>query len=184
MAETKTTRTRKAKAVETTASAPVADAVPTQTVSSKPTLTLDTMVKCVSSIPVGNLIYVSKRMQGRELEWHEFGDEQYIELAELQAMRNSYPSFFSRNWILIDDDAVLQFLNASKYYTCIKSIDDYDRIMHMSASEIAECVPTLSKDLKCSLAAYAYNKYVSGELDSVSILKALESATKMKIIDN
>lgn len=55
----------------------------------KKALPLDTMVCCVSGVAVGKLLYHSKRLQGCSFEWNRFGDEQYIELVELQSMRNA-----------------------------------------------------------------------------------------------
>lgn len=147
-------------------------------------LPLDTLVRCTSAVPVGNLIYVSKQMQGMQIEWAEFGDDQYIELKELQSMRNSNPAFFENNWILIDDDEVLRFLRADKYYSTVKSMDDFDKIINMLPNRIAKSVENLSDNLKNGLAIVAYKKYKSGELDSLTVVRAIERATGISVLDD
>ena len=121
-------------------------------------------------------------MQGLTLEWSEFGDEQSIELAELQAMRNSAPTFFEQNWILIDDDDVLKFLHADRYYSAIKSLDDFYAVLEMSPSQIAEVVPKLSNGLKRALSVIALKQYQEGVFDSISKMRALEMATGINIV--
>ena len=190
MSETTEKRTRKsnsAKSVDETMVQDAPSAVESATPSTpkrktRKSLPLDMEVSCVSAVPIGNLTYVSKRMQGLTLEWSEFGDEQSIELAELQAMRNSAPTFFEQNWILIDDDDVLKFLHADRYYSAIKSLDDFYAVLEMSPSQIAEVVPKLSNGLKRALSVIALKQYQEGVFDSISKMRALEMATGINIV--
>lgn len=147
-------------------------------------LPLDMKVCCVSSIPVGPLVYTSRRMQGMIIEWDEFGSEQYIELAELQSMRNSSPAFFENNWILIDDEEVLHFLHADKYYGSVKSIDDLYGILKKHPNNIAQLVKTLPDHLKKTLSIVAYREYTAGRIDSIGVIKAVERATDLSILSN
>ena len=190
MSETTEKRTRKsnsAKSVDETMVQDAPSAVESATSSTpkrktRKSLPLDMEVSCVSAVPIGKLTYVSKRMQGLTLEWSEFGDEQSIELAELQAMRNSAPTFFEQNWILIDDDDVLKFLHADRYYSAIKSLDDFYAVLEMSPSQIAEVVPKLSNGLKRALSVIALKQYQEGVFDSISKMRALEMATGINIV--
>lgn len=196
MAEEKKPRTRRSVSAksntaknETISHQAVADAevkpatndVPKRKV--RQTLPLDTMVCCASSVASGKLLYQSKRLQGCSFEWNGFGDEQYIELAELQSMRNAYPAFFEQNWILIDDKEVLSFLHADRFYKYIYSIEDFNRVFTYSPGQIEHIVPELSNGLKRSIASIARQKYESGELDSMACIKALERTTGFTILD-
>lgn len=147
-------------------------------------LPLDMKVCCVSSVPIGGLVYTSRRMQGMTIEWDEFGSEQYIELAELQSMRNSSPAFFENNWILIDDEEVLHFLHADKYYGSVKSIDDLYGILKKHPNNIAQLVNTLPDYLKKTLSIVAYQEYTAGRIDSIGVIKAVERATGLSILSN
>lgn len=147
-------------------------------------LPLDMKVRCVSSVPIGSLVYTSRRMQGMVIEWDEFGSEQYIELAELQSMRNSAPAFFENNWILIDDDEVIHFLHADKYCGSVKSIDDLYGILKKHPNNIAQLVNTLSDHLQYALSIIARQEYMAGHIDSIGVIKAVERATGRSVLDN
>lgn len=178
-------RKRRTTAPKTTEQKPQTNVTPVRAEETKTSpkrrakvaLPLDTQVCVVSAVMPGSLIYQSKRMQGMSFEWYEFGDEQYIELAELQAMRNSYPAFFEQNWILIDDEEVLEFLHAERFYKHIKSVDDLYQLLNSSAQEIKRVVPELSRSLKQTLAHLAKKHIDDGTLDSSALIRAIEDTT-------
>lgn len=184
----KKSRTRRtASAKSKTQVEDVMPSVPVQKTSSTPkrkakvALPLDMMVCCVSSVAQGELVYISKRMQGMSFEWGSIGDEQYVELAELQAMRNSYPSFFEQNWILIEDEDVLEFLHASHFYKHVHSVNDLYDLLNKTPQDIRAIVPELSASLKASLAYVAKQQYQNGSLDSSARIKAIEMTTGFTI---
>lgn len=144
-------------------------------------LPLDTLICCASGVANGKLIYRSTRVNGYEVVWNEFGDEQYIELAELSAMRSQHPKFFSKNWILIDDQEALEALHATNFYHGIYSVDDVYAIFDYEPIKIREVVSSLGDGLKNSIAFIARQKYEAGELDSNSKIKAFEDATGYSI---
>lgn len=186
MAETTEKRTRKrasAKSAHTDASQGVEANTPIERKVRK-SLSPDMAVCCTCAVASGNLIYKSKRLQGREIMWDTYGSSQSIELAELEAMRNSYPTFFKENWILIDDDDVLNHLHASQYYRDVKSIRDIENIFQCSPKEILRRVPKWSNGLKTTLAIIARRKYDAGELDSLQKIKNIEQATGRSIVNH
>ena len=83
---------------------------------------LDTMVTVVCNT-IGGATYISKKASGYIVEWEDFGSEEYMELGELVAMRNTDRRFFEDNWITLEDtdeyDAMqlYEFLKVAKYYT-------------------------------------------------------------------
>lgn len=143
----------------------------------KISLPLDTQVCCVSAVHPGSLIYQSKRMQGMSFEWYGFGDEQYIELAELQAMRNAYPAFFEQNWILIDDPEVIEFLHVERFYKYIHSVDDLYNLISCNPEQVKRIVPNLSRSLKTAIAYLAKGMIDEGTLDSSAMIRAIENTT-------
>ena len=93
-------------------------------VVNKPTvhrIPLDTMVTVVCNT-IGGATYISKKASGYIVEWEDFGSEEYMELGELVAMRNTDRRFFEDNWITLEDtdeyDAMqlYEFLKVAKYY--------------------------------------------------------------------
>lgn len=147
----------------------------------KVALPLDTLICCVSGVADGILRYESTRLNGCTFEWQKFGDEQYIELSELQALRNVYPSFFEKNWLLIDDKEALEFLHVEQCYKYIYNVDDFYKVFSYTPDQIRHIVPQLSEGLKHSIAHIAVQMIASGELDSNARIKALEDTTGFQL---
>lgn len=182
----KSTRTRKSRSAKSETDAKVSTTDTSETAAPKRkvvnTLPLDMAVSCVCAIAPGSLTYQSKRMQGVNYEWDEFGSEQYIDLAELQSMRASNPRFFEENWILINDDEVLEFLHADKFYTSVKTIEDIYGLLESSSADIDKKVTGLSNSLKGTIAFLARKDIDRGKLDSNACIRALERATGYTLI--
>ena len=135
-------------------------------------ITNDTMVQCKNGTH-GPLIYVSSRNAGYIVEWQEFGEIQDIDYGELLAMRGSQPRFFRDNWILIEDAEVLRKLGMDRYYKNALTTENFDEVFHWTASDIREKVPKMSDGMKDSIRVRAKELVKSGELDSRSVIKAL-----------
>lgn len=123
----------------------------------------------------GPLSYISKR-NGATLFFEAFGDSDYIQFGELQTMRATQPAFFENNWILIDDDEVLEALSATKYYTNSLRIGEFDSVFDKTAKQIREIVSKVPTAQKVVLYRMARAKVESGEIDSKQKIKALEEA--------
>lgn len=152
----------------------------------KKELPTDLYVPCVSLIRTGKLVYVSKRQIGYEAVWKRFMDVQYIELKELIAMRSTDSSFFSENWIAIEDDfeykdAVMEKLRIKEMYKNMSSTGEFDRIFLLPIAEMTSRVSGMSKTLKESIASYAKECIENNTLDSLKRIKALEGALGVKL---
>ena len=146
----------------------------------------DLYVPCVSLVHMGKLVYVSKRQIGYEAVWKHFLDVQYIELKELIAMRSTDASFFSENWIAIEDnfqhkEAVMEKLRIKDMYTNMSNTGEFDRLFLLPISEMVSRMSTMSKTLKESIASYAKECIENNTLDSLKRIKALEGALGIKL---
>ena len=121
----------------------------------------------------GALTYKSKR-NGMPLMFKEFGDSDYIPFSELQTMRSTQPKFFSENWILIDDEEVIDALGVRKYYEHALRLADFETVFDKSAKELKNIVSQLSTTQKQVLYNMAYRKIHDGEIDSKKTIQALE----------
>lgn len=183
--------------VEATQNAEVASTVSVETVSeavvvtpvvatlaAKATVTelpRDLYVPCVSLVRSGRLIYSSKRQMGYSVIWSKYMDTQYIELAELMAMRSSDPMFFSENWIMIDDefehkDAVVQKLRIKDMYVNAPNMLELERLFVMPVDEMVHKIKPMSVSLKESVYLHAKEAVENGTLDSMRRIKAIEGA--------
>lgn len=131
-----------------------------------------TMVECRNGVH-GPLVYISSRTAGYRVEWEEFGEMQEIEYGELIAMRGSQPRFFRDNWILIEDAEVLKSLGVSQYYRNALTTENFDEVFRWGADKVRSDVPKMSGGMKDSIRMRAKELIKNDELDSRSVIKAL-----------
>lgn len=121
----------------------------------------------------GVLVYVSKKNMGMEWVWNEFGDEDYLELSEVLAMRNTYPRYFKDCWVMLDKD-VLEYLGVDKYYKDIIDMENFDDIFKLTPTKLKNKLKKLPQSMRESVATRARQMIKSGKLDSIKIIKAIE----------
>lgn len=128
----------------------------------------------VRNMTPGKLIYKSARNAGYMVEWDFYGDEQSIEISELKNMLASQRVFFERNWIWIDDPELLEFLGASRYYKNMLSPEEVDDLFALEADPMIKKISGLTKDMQNTIRVLAREKIGSGEVESYSVVQALE----------
>ena len=130
----------------------------------------------------GTLYYRSKRT-GEEFTWEEFGAEQDLELSELKNARNSSKAFFERNYFLIDDPEVIEYLNVGQYYENAFDIEDFEDLFEMDPKEIKDKVSKLSRGQKGTVKYRAKQLIADGQIDSLKVIDALESALGVQLVE-
>ena len=140
------------------------------------------MLVTVTNGFAGKLYYRSRRT-GEEYEWQEFGDEQDMELSELKNARNSAKDFFERNYFMIDDPEVIEYLNAKQYYDAALSVEEFDELFEKTPKEITQTVEGLSRGQKNTLKYHAKEKIANGEVDSIKVIDALEKSLGVQLIE-
>ena len=147
----------------------------------KKDIPLTTMVPCASNV-FGVLVYISVKTNERH-EWSEYGDVEYIELSELVTMKNSQKSFFTKNWILIDDIDILKFLGVEKYYENALNCDEIDRMLLQGPDVIKKKVSGMTSGMKNTVAFRARKLIEEGKLDSINTVKCLEKVLNIELIE-
>lgn len=130
----------------------------------------------------GHLVFRDK-VTGEEYEWESFGDEIDITLNTLQKARSGQSRFFKDNWFLIDDPAVIEYLNIGQYYKNALNFEEFDSIFELSKDEIVERVKMLSDGQKRGVIYAAKQKIENGELYDLNIIKALEDTLDAELIE-
>lgn len=133
----------------------------------------------------GKLVYISKRT-GETFEWDKFGDEQELELRELKTAKNNYnKAFFINNWFMFneEDSWVLDYLGVGRYYKNAINIDDFDGIFTLSPSALKERINGLSQGQKKSVEYRARVLIAEHQIDSLSVISALEEALNVELIE-
>lgn len=156
-----------------------------KTIQNSAKIPLDTIVPVVCNV-VGGATYVSTRTIGYTVVWDAYESVEYVELAELVAMRNTARRFYEDNWIVLEDTdeysaiQLYEFLKVTKYYEKVFTPENIDTIFEMEESELIRTISSLSRGMKETIAARAKIKYDAKELDSNKKIEALETALKVK----
>ena len=156
-----------------------------KTIQNSAKIPLDTIVPVVCNV-IGGASYESTRTNGYMIIWDAYNSVEYVELAELVAMRNSARRFYEDNWIVLEDTdeytaiQLYEFLKVSKYYEHVITPENIDALFNMEDAELIRTISTLSKGMKDTVAARAKIKYDAKELDSNKKIEALETALKVK----
>ena len=130
----------------------------------------------------GRLVYKSKRT-GEKFVWDEFGAEQEMELRELRNAKNSNKKFFINNWFMFEEDWIVDYLGVRQYYKNAISIDGFDDIFTKKPDEILRLMKGISDGQKRSVAYRAKELITSREIDSLSVIDALEKALGIDLIE-
>lgn len=132
----------------------------------------------------GVLVYKSSRT-GELFIWNTFGSEQEISLGELRNAKNSAKDFFINNWFMFDEEFswVIDYLGMRRYYKHFVSIDQFDDIFKQTPAQIKKTVAELSRGQKQTLAYRASELIASGEIDSLKLISALETALGVELIE-
>lgn len=130
----------------------------------------------------GKLIYVST--SGYTIEWSEFGDAHLVPISELIKMRNEQPSFFRNHWVYpISDNGntVIEALQLDRYYKKLSDLRNFDEIFEYEPAQLFEIMKDAPDYMKENVARRAEQLVENGELDSVSVIEAIEKATGFSV---
>lgn len=130
----------------------------------------------------GKLIYKSRKT-GETFIWDGFGTEQEMELRELRNAKNSYKKFFINNWFMFDEDWIVDYLGVRQFYKNAIPIDGFDDIFTQKPAELKKTIAGLSDGQKRSVAYRAMELIAKHDIDSLSVINALESALNIELIE-
>lgn len=133
----------------------------------------------------GKLVYKGRR-NGEWFIWDEFGAEQDMELRELKSAKNDCKKFFSENLFMFNEEDmwVVDYLGLGKYYDNALSIDEIDDLFSKSAANVKKIVNGLSDGQKRTVAYRASQLIADGQIDSLSVINALEEALGTELIEH
>jgi hypothetical protein len=133
-----------------------------------------TLVTVISNFS-GQLFYRSPRTQD-EWEFAEYGDEHEMSIQELKSMKAQHRRFFEDKWITFaeKDQDVISHLKVEKYYKDGFVQDDLEDIFEKSIEELSDIIETATPNEKSLIITKAREKFESGELVNLHIIKLIE----------
>ena len=148
--------------------------------SEKKKISRDTMVSC-RNLTSGRLTYISKKT-GMETVWSEFGDEEYLDVAELLTMKTSQPSFLKSPWIFIEDEDVVEYLGLKELYKTIIPIDEVDDFFKLPIDKARKILPQLPKGMKTLIGEKARKGIQEETLDNTKMIRLLQDELNLDLL--
>ena len=119
--------------------------------------------------------YIKGKRTGTIYEFLSVGDKVEIEYQDLIAeVREGSGIIFYPMIMIEDEDFIKEFPRVEKYYSSMYTNVELESILRKSAGEIKKTLPTLPKGVQDSLKNIAAKMISNGELDSISVIKALD----------
>jgi hypothetical protein len=113
--------------------------------------------------------------------FEKYGDEDYIELHELMTMKSAHPAYFKENWIVVKDTDAFEHLKLENFYKGIYDPEELDALFEKPVDEINGEIDKASGNIRSLIIGRARDKFESGELTDVRVIKLIESKLNTKI---
>lgn len=181
MATTKKTTTTKAKAtVDTAVETKVEEVVSKTIIPKEVDVTMEIPVR---SAYQGDMSYINRH--GEIYEWKEFGDVQYLELAELRIAKNTAKKFFVKNYFTFDEgyEWVPEYLGIGGLYKNCLSADRFDDLFDEPIEKMQKDIYSMTDAQKETVKYRAYALIENGTIDSRKVISALEECLGVELVE-
>lgn len=139
----------------------------------------DLMVAC-RNVTEGRLTYISKKT-GLQTRWSNYGDIEYLDVAELMTMKASQPKFLTEPWLVIEDDDVVEFLGLKHLYQKLVDVDDLNSFFNKSHTEMEKILDRIPNGVKESIATRARKMVEDGTLYDNRKIRVIEEKLQIDL---
>lgn len=151
---------------------------PTKSTASKPKRQVKKQIDLQQQVPVINmsqssLHYSTKRGNGY-LELDNYLDMDYMTVEDLQIMRNTARGMFTKGWLFIDDEEVVEFLGLKKEMENILTEDKIEEFFLLDPTVIEEELPKYSSGVQETIYQLLKVKFEAGEVNNLHTIRAIE----------
>jgi hypothetical protein len=131
----------------------------------------------------GSLAYKCERT-GQYFRFDSYGDKDSMTVGQLRTMLSQKPQYFKNGWIRVLDDAVIEYLNLSKYDIAIVKNEDIESLFDENLEVLKTTLESFNANSKEVVFNVARDKYVNGLLRDIHIIKAIEQILGRKLDPN
>lgn len=122
-------------------------------------------------------LFVDGVKTGMKYTFFDYDDDADIEYRDLVALvRSRDKAVYNPRFIIIDEDFIAEYPALKKFYNEHFSNKNIKEILNLPEHQMKEEIAKLPKGAFDSLKTIAANQVVSGEIDSVRKIKALDEA--------
>lgn len=131
------------------------------------------VIKC-RSVTYGELLLPSSKNKDLLYSWADYGDEQEVEYQDLRALRSRRSQYiYGPLFIIEDEDLLDEWKDLNDVYKKMPNIN-LDELFSLSVSELSRRLQLIPKAFKETIKNAASARILSGELDSISKIKAID----------
>lgn len=122
-------------------------------------------------------LFVDGIKTGMKYTFSDYDDESDIEYRDLVALvRAKDKAIYKPRFIVMDEDFINEYPTLGKFYNDHFATKNIREILDMPEYQMKEAIAKLPKGAIDSLKSMAVSKIVSGEIDSIRKIKALDEA--------
>lgn len=131
---------------------------------------------------IGSVKFIDGKT-GDEYLWSEIGDTEIVTVEVLKRMSSKSSMFLKTPWLkIIDNDDVVDALGLKSLYEALELVEDVDRVMNMSDSEIHNLISKLSQGYKETMAINLQTKINLGELTNITTIRKFEKLLEKEFV--
>ena len=141
----------------------------------------DEQIEC-RSITHGELVMEGKKTK-LSYSWADAGDTAFVEYQDLQALQSTRSRFLLEPLFIIENEDLVDLWSATlkPIYDKLNEID-LDKFFKMSVGEIKRALVKAPIGLKNSVKSRAASIILSGELDSIARIKAIDEVLGTELL--
>lgn len=143
-------------------------------------LSHDTVVEVMNNTS-GRLVYVSPRSMITWV-WEEYGSTDLMTIQELLTMRSSQSKFFTEQWVMVQDQEVIDYLKLNRYFEKTLTPDELEDFFYLPIDEMEKILADSNAGQKALIAATAKMKYENGTFADVNKIKMMERKLDYMIV--
>lgn len=141
----------------------------------------DDQILC-RSVTVGSLVCGSPKDKGRVYRWAGYGDEAWVDYADLVALQSRKSGFVYNPQFIIEDEQLVEEWKLDDVYSTFYGFDNPAAFFRLPPAEIKSRLETAPKGLKEAIKSVAAQCVKNGTLDSINVIKAVDAALGTQLL--
>lgn len=141
----------------------------------------DDQILC-RSVTVGSLVCGSPKDKGRVYRWSGYGDEAWVDYADLVALQSRKSGFVYNPQFIIEDEQLVEEWKLDDVYATFYGIDNPTAFFKLPPAEIKARLNEAPKGLKEAIKSVAAQCVKNGTLDSLNVIKAVDAALGTQLL--
>lgn len=134
----------------------------------------------VRSITTARLIY--KTREGIPYVWSGFGEIHELPMSELRYMRAAQPAFFTKGWVFIEDEQVVQELRLDNLYSTLTGNLNFENlILNKDEKELKKVLENAPKGVGVSIGHFALKLMREKKLSDYNKIGLIEDYTGLDL---